>query len=266
MRAKGKVFLVGAGPGDPDLLTVKACRLLESAEVVVYDRLVSAAILDLVPTGTPRIAVGKAPGQHRFSQEEINDTLARLAGKGYRVVRLKGGDPFVFGRGAEEALHLAAHEIPFEIVPGITAGVACPAYAGIPLTHRGLSRGVEFVTGHCRNGEPLDLDWRRLADPDVTLVIYMGLANLATIRRELLAAGLDAHTPCALIERGTTPHQRRILCDLRTLGAVVAREAVQSPALVVVGRVVELAPALDWFAREAALPDRLDALRVSRVG
>lgn len=251
MRDDACVYLVGAGPGDPDLLTRKAYRLLQEADVVVYDRLVSEDILDLIPAGTSRIFVGKATGNHHLSQDQINELLANLARSTHRarrIVRLKGGDPLIFGRGSEEALYLAQHGVHFEIVPGITAASACTTYAGIPLTHRGLAGSVRFVAGHCRTDQPLDLDWQSLADPESTLVIYMGLANLVEIQQQLIDAGLDAQTPAALIENGSTPRQRRILTTLGNLAQTASEQQVVSPALAVIGRVVSLAGEMDWFA------------------
>ncbi len=254
MEATPSVFLVGAGPGDPGLLTVKAWRLLQEAEVVVYDRLVSDEILALIPKGVARIFAGKRSGQHHMPQEEINALLVRLARAGHRVVRLKGGDPFVFGRGGEEALHLLEHGVDFEVVPGITAATACAAYAGIPLTHRGLARGVTMLTGHCRAGEPLDVDWSRLADPETTLVIYMGLQHLPQIVAGLLEAGLPPDTPAAIVERGTTPQQRRFVDALAALPQLALRQTVQAPALIVIGAVVGLTGTLDWFAARDDAP------------
>ena len=175
------VYLVGAGPGDPELLTLQAARVLGQADAVVYDRLVGAGVLDLVPRGAMRIFVGKASSAHHLSQAEINDLLLRLARPGRVVVRLKGGDPFVFGRGSEEAAYLAAHGVPFQVVPGITAAAGCAAAAGIPLTHRGLASGVRFLTGHCRVGLGLDLNWQSLADPDTTLVVYLLVSTVCVI-------------------------------------------------------------------------------------
>ena len=250
--AEARVYLVGAGPGDPDLLTVKAMRLLKLADVVVFDRLVSDAILDLVPSGTARIFAGKQAGHHHMRQDEINDLLLRLARAGRTVVRLKGGDPFIFGRGSEEAGHLARHQIGFEIVPGVTAAAGCSAYAGIPLTHRGLADSVRFVTGHGQEEAgpehlPPERDWAALADPDTTLVIYMGLRRLPVIVGGLCAGGLPADTPAAVIERGTTDAQRRVIGTLVDLPALVQAAGLATPALVVVGRVVSLAGRLDWF-------------------
>ncbi len=247
MSSQGVVYLVGAGPGDPDLLTVKALRLIEGADVVVYDRLVSAEILALIPAGVTRIAVGKAPGHHCVPQSQINELLVSIAVKGRRVVRLKGGDPLIFGRGSEEALCLKRHGIPFEVVPGITAAAAASAYAGIPLTHRGMSRTVHLVTGHLREHEPLDLPWDSLAAGDSTLAVYMGLANLELIRERLVAAGMDPETPAAAIQSGTRCDQRRVLATLATLPDAVKAAGLQAPVLLVIGRVVALAADLDWF-------------------
>jgi len=247
----GRVYLVGTGPGDPELLTVKAQRLLQNSDVVVYDRLVSDEILEQIPPGVSRIYVGKRSGRHPVPQVEINQLLQRLAEAGHAVVRLKGGDPFVFGRGSEEAAWLAAHGITFEVVPGITSASACSAYAGIPLTHRGLASGVQFVTGHSQADRELDLDWRSLADPDKTLVVYMGLANIEHITRELMAAGLPAETPAAAIEQGTTARQRRLLATLADLPRVSREAALAPPVLFVIGRVVSLAETLEWFEPQA---------------
>jgi len=247
MHEQGKVYLVGAGPGDPELLTLKALRLLEQADVVVYDRLISQDVLDLIPGGVSRISVGKAAGRHSMPQDQINELLASLARHRRRVVRLKGGDPFIFGRGSEEALYLRRRGIPFEVVPGITAAAACSAYAGVPLTHRGLSRGVRLVTGHFRDDEPIDLDWRALADPESTLVVYMGLANLGRISSELLAAGLPPDTPALAVQNGTTPEQRRVFSDLRKLPQRVQEAGLGAPLLIIIGRTVALADELNWY-------------------
>lgn len=246
-QTKGRVYLVGAGPGDPDLLTVKALRLIQEADVVVYDRLVSTPILDLIPSGVSRISVGKAAGCHSMPQEEINELLASLAQRRRKIVRLKGGDPFIFGRGSEEALHLRRCGIEFEVVPGITAAAACSAYAGVPLTHRGTSRGVRLVTGHFRNGEPIDLDWQALADPDATLVVYMGRSNLKRICTRLVKAGMDPATPAMAIQDGTTPWQRRVFGDLLTLPGRAHSMRLASPLLIIIGRTVALAGELDWY-------------------
>lgn len=249
MSQSATVHIVGAGPGDPDLLTVKARRLIAEAEVVVYDLLVSQPILDLIPAGATRIFAGKAARNHHMPQHEINELLVNLAKSGRRVLRLKGGDPFVFGRGSEEAAHLAAHGVPFDIVPGITASQGCSAYAGIPLTHRGLSQGVHFVTGHCQEGRDLELNWKSLADPDTTLVIYMGLTNVARIRDELVAAGLPPETPAAAIRNGTLPEQETLLTTLGDLPDCVEKANLKSPTLFVIGKVTALARELAWLAK-----------------
>ena len=247
MSTTGIVYLVGAGPGSPDLLTLRAARLLADAQVVVYDRLVGDEILAMIPVGTSRIAVGKAPGMHCVPQHEINALLVASAARGRRVVRLKGGDPFVFGRGSEEALYLRAHGIPFEVVPGVTAASAACAYAGIPLTHRGQSRVVQLVTGHLQEGDELELPWTALAQGDTTLAIYMGLANLPQITARLIGAGLAPETPAAAVQSGTTRDQRRVLGSVANLPALVSAAGLKAPVLIVVGPVVGLAETLDWF-------------------
>lgn len=238
------VFLVGAGPGDPELLTVRAVRCLRDAEVVVYDRLVGKAVLDLVPAGAARIYAGKSAGHHAQSQDETNELLAKLALAGHRVVRLKGGDPLIFGRGSEEALYLAERGIACEVVPGVTAAAGCAAAAGIPLTHRGLASGVRLVTGHCRNDIPLTLNWDSLADPDTTLVIYMGLAHLSEIACRLIEAGMPAEIPAAVVSNGTTEAQQVLVATLATLPDRVQQAELESPALFIVGWVVEVREAL----------------------
>lgn len=247
MTDKAMVHLVGAGPGDPDLLSVKAVRLLQAADVVVYDRLVSGEILHLIPDTTSRIYVGKRIGHHTLKQEEINALLVKLAHSGQDVVRLKGGDPFIFGRGSEEALALARAHIPFEVVPAVTAAQACAAYAGIPLTHRGLAHGVQFITGHRKEAGGLQIDKTSLADREQTLVVYMGLSNLTQIVDELIEAGRAADTPAAIIEHGTTNEQRTLMTTLEALPRIAQDNAVASPALLVIGEVVRLAQDLDWF-------------------
>ena len=244
LAGAGIVHIVGAGPGDPDLLTLKALRAIEAAEVVVYDLLLSDEILALIPPGAMRIFAGKERGNHAQSQEETNRLLVKLATAGHRIVRLKGGDPLIFGRGSEEALHLAQHGIAFEIVPGITAAAGCAAAAGIPLTHRGLAKGVRFVTGHCRNDEPLDLNWESLADPETTLVIYMGLAHIAEISCRLIKAGLPEDTPAAAVAKGTTSSQDVQIASLATIADKVQKGALKAPVLFIVGEVVTLFDAL----------------------
>jgi uroporphyrin-III C-methyltransferase/precorrin-2 dehydrogenase/sirohydrochlorin ferrochelatase/uroporphyrin-III C-methyltransferase len=247
MINKGFVSLVGAGPGDADLLTVKALRLLRSADVVVYDRLVSADILELIPAGVTRISVAKSPGKHNVPQEQINEIIVNLARSGRRIVRLKGGDPYMFGRGGEEVLALKQHNIAFEVVPGVTAAAGCSAYSGIPLTHRGISRRVQFITAHFNNDEPVDLDWQSIADPESTLVIYMGLANLTLVIDSLINAGLPASTPAAAVQNGTTMSQQRVIAPLDHLNAAIQEKELKAPVMIIIGKVVSLADELDWF-------------------
>ena len=246
-RPRGVVHLVGAGPGDPDLLTLRAARLMREAEVVVYDYLVSDAILEFLNPRAERIYAGKQQGCHALSQDEINALLVARARRGKRVQRLKGGDPFVFGRGGEEAEFCAQHGVRFEVVPGVTSASGAASYAGIPLTHRDHARAVVFVTGHLKNGSS-DLDWPMLARPRQTVVIYMGVTRLAEICGELVAHGLDPATPAAVIERATTPKQRVVTGTVATLPAIAKAEGVKPPALIVVGEVVSLRPSLDWLA------------------
>ncbi len=245
-KAETRAFIVGAGPGDPELLTVKAHRLLQAADAVIYDRLVSPQILDLIPAGATRIFAGKASRKHFMPQQEINELLLSLAKSGRNVVRLKGGDPFVFGRGSEEAMYLVENGISFEVVPGISASAGCAAYAGIPLTHRGLAKGVRFITGHMRDDTALDFDWDALADPDTTLVIYMGLTNVKLISRKLIEAGLPGYMPAAAIENGTTPEQRTVLTTLADLPDCVADMRFKAPTLLVIGEVAALTNKLSW--------------------
>jgi uroporphyrin-III C-methyltransferase len=247
----GKVFLVGAGPGDPELLTIKAARAIAEAEVVVYDRLVGEGILDLIPAGAARINVGKQAGHHPIPQPEINRILVRAAQNGRRVVRLKGGDPFIFGRGCEEAAELARAGIPFEVVPGITAAQGCAASARVPLTHRALATGVRFVTGHCRADDPLDLDWASLADPATTLVVYMGLGNIDEIVRRLIEHGLPGDTPAIAISQGTTARERRFSAPLVALPAAARQADLPTPVLFIIGRVAALAAEQTDHARAA---------------
>jgi uroporphyrin-III C-methyltransferase / precorrin-2 dehydrogenase / sirohydrochlorin ferrochelatase len=242
----GQVFLVGTGPGDPDLLTVKALRLIEDADVVLYDNLVSAEIMALLPAAAERIYVGKRRADHAMPQEEISAMLVRLARQGRRVLRLKAGDPFVFGRGGEEIECLAREGVGFEVVPGITAALGVAAYAGIPLTHRDHSQACVFVTGNRKDGS-LDLDWVALARPRQTVVIYMGFQNLPELCRQLVAHGLPPGTPAAIVQQGTTAAQRVVTADLATLPARAAEAGLRPPTLIIVGEVVRLRSRLAWF-------------------
>lgn len=246
--AAGSVVLVGAGPGDPGLLTLRALRALNEADVILHDRLVSAEVLEMGRRDADRVEVGKQAGNHHTTQSGIHALLLEHARAGRRVVRLKGGDPFVFGRGGEELEFLRAHDIPYEVVPGITAAVACAAYAGIPLTHREHAQSVRFVTAHCQSSGT-SLDWAALAQGRQTLAVYMGVAELGTLQRRLIEHGRSPSTPFALIENGSRPDQRVIVGTLGHLSARAATHAVQSPALLVVGEVASLASSLSWFGQ-----------------
>ena len=242
----GEVYLVGAGPGDPDLMTFKAMRLLQSADVVLYDRLVAPEIVDMARRDAQRIYVGKQRSEHAVPQSEINQLLVELAQQGQRVVRLKGGDPFIFGRGGEEIELLASKGIPFQVVPGITAASGAASYAGIPLTHRDHAQSVRFVTGHTRDGR-LDHDWSQYLATNETLVFYMGLVGLPIICEQLQAHGRAPSTPMALVERASTDQQRVIIATLATMVETVAREKPHAPTLIIVGEVVTLHKSLAWF-------------------
>jgi uroporphyrin-III C-methyltransferase/precorrin-2 dehydrogenase/sirohydrochlorin ferrochelatase len=243
---RGEVYLVGAGPGDPDLLTFRALRLMQQADVVVYDNLVSKTIVDMTRRDAQRIFVGKKRADHTMRQEEINALLVRLAKEGKRVLRLKGGDPFIFGRGGEEIETLAAEGIPFQVVPGITAASGVASYAGIPLTHRDYAQACLFVTGNLKDGT-MNLDWEALARPRQTVVVYMGLHGLDMLCAELVKHGMPETTPIAIVQQGTTLNQRVITGTLATLPGIAEREKPQAPTLIIVGGVVTLHDKLKWF-------------------
>ena len=260
---RGEVYLVGAGPGDPDLLTFRALRLMQQTDVCVYDKLVSPEVMSLVRRDAEMVYVGKARDQHTLPQEEINALLVKLASEGKRVLRLKGGDPFIFGRGGEEIESLMAQGIPFQVVPGITAACGVSSYAGIPLTHRDYAQSCIFTTGHLRakdSAKPLnlaedstvDLDWPALVRPNQTVVIYMGLVALPEICRQLIAHGLSETTPAAVVQQGTTSRQRVLVGDLQNLAEKVAAAEMKPPCLIIIGGVVNLREKLAWFNPEAA--------------
>lgn len=253
---RNRVYLVGAGPGDPDLLTLKAARVLSMADVVVYDHLVGAGVLDLIRVRARRIYVGKEAGRHTMPQEQISRLLVSLGRQGGIVVRLKGGDPYIFGRGGEEIAALADEGIGFEVVPGITAASGMAAYAGMPLTHRDHAQSCLFVTGHLKDGS-LDLDWAALARPRQTVVIYMGIGSLEEICRQLIAHGLPESTPAAVVRNATLVDQRVARARISSLAAVCHAAGIKPPALIVIGSVVELSGQLDWFS--AILPPSASA-------
>lgn len=265
--AVGRVYLVGAGPGDPELITLRGMRVLSAADAVVYDFMVHPALLDLARADARKTCVGKHAGHHTLEQEEINALLVALALDGKTVCRLKGGDPFVFGRGGEEALALVVAGIPFEVVPGISSAVAVPAYAGIPVTHRGLARSFHVITGHGKSNDAGgDFSWRVPAPEDGTLLFLMGLKRLDSITARLIAGGWVADTPAAAISRGTLPEQETVVGTLANIAVKAAAAELSSPALLVVGEVVLLRASLAWFERRGvamkentgALPGELD--------
>ncbi|KMY53974.1 uroporphyrin-III methyltransferase [Bacillus sp. FJAT-27231] len=242
-----KVWLVGAGPGDPDLITVKGLKAIKGADVILYDRLISPELLEYAKPEAELIFCGKLPDHHHLQQETINYLLVKHAKKGKNVVRLKGGDPFVFGRGGEEAAFLAEHGVSFEVIPGITSGIAAPAYAGIPVTHREHSASFAIVTGHRREGEKEELKWSALANGIDTLAIYMGVKNLPYIQGKLISHGKSPETPVALIHWGTTKEQRTVTGTLETIVDIVKAEGITNPSMIVVGEVVRLREQLQWF-------------------
>jgi uroporphyrin-III C-methyltransferase len=243
---RGKVFLVGAGPGDAELLTLKGARALSQADAVVFDHLVGQAVLDLARASAERVYVGKEPGRHELPQDQINRLLIERARAGQFVVRLKGGDPFVFGRGGEEIIELAMAGVPFEVVPGVTAACGASAYAGIPLTHRGVARVCTLVTGHLTDGH-CEHDWGALARPGQTIVVYMGVAAIGAICEQLIAHGLSALTPAAVVRNATLDSQTTVRGTVGDLPGLVARAEVKPPAVIIIGEVVRLRDALDWF-------------------
>jgi uroporphyrin-III C-methyltransferase/precorrin-2 dehydrogenase/sirohydrochlorin ferrochelatase len=242
----GEVYLVGAGPGDPDLLTFRALRLLQQAEVIIYDRLVSEQILDLARRDADLVYVGKERDKHTLPQEGINQMLVRIAKKGKRVLRLKGGDPFIFGRGGEEIETLMEEGIPFQVVPGITAATGAASYSGIPLTHRDYAQSALFVTGHLKDGS-MNLNWNALVQPNQTVVVYMGLLGVKQLCEKLIEHGMRPQMPIALVQQATTANQRVFIADLNTMPEKVEKEDIKPPTLIIIGEVVKLHEKLAWF-------------------
>lgn len=248
-NSSGEVYLVGAGPGDPELLTLKALRIMYKADVVLYDRLVSAEIMARIRPDAETIHVGKARSKHLVEQEAINEMLIRYASEGKRVLRLKGGDPFIFGRGGEEIESLAKAGIPFQIIPGITAASGCASYAGIPLTHRDYAQSVRFLTGHLKDGT-LDLDWKSMLSKHETLVFYMGLVGLNSICEKLVENGKDPETPIAVIQQGTTQTQKVYIADLKSMPSLAQSNEIKAPTIIIIGEVVRLRDTLSWYLTE----------------
>lgn len=262
MKQKGKVYLIGAGPGHPELLTVKAARVIQEADAVVFDRLVSPEILSLICETALQVPVGKSADNHPVPQERINEILKDLAQKGMVVARLKGGDPLIFGRGSEEAEYLRANDVTVEYVPGITAAQGMAASTGVPLTHRGLATGVRYVTGHRQANGSLDLDWKSLACTDTTLVIYMGVANIAQISMRLQAEGLSEDTPVLAVASATTPREKRVYSRLGRIAADIHDAGLKAPVLFVIGKVVMMGE--DWQTN--TVEEILSAARVNTCG
>jgi len=247
--AHGKVYLVGAGPGDPKLLTLRAAELLNKADIVIYDRLVGKSILKLAPKTARKIYVGKRSGKHELTQDKINELLINCASEGHIIVRLKGGDPFLFGRGGEEAETLAEKNVDFELVPGVTSAVATPEYAGIPLTHRDYASSVGIVTGHRAGNSGKAVNWSKLAAAVDTIVILMGMESLEAIVKKLTEGGLDPKKPVAIVEQGTTKLQRSFIGTLKTITDLAKKNDVKPPAVVIIGEVAELGRKLAWFKK-----------------
>ncbi|MDA7841712.1 siroheme synthase CysG [Gammaproteobacteria bacterium] len=245
-KGEGEVYLVGAGPGDPDLLTFRALRLMQQADVALYDRLVHPSIIDLIRRDAEKIYVGKQRDNHTVRQEEINELLVKYAKEGKRVLRLKGGDPFIFGRGGEEIDSLVDNNISFQVVPGITSASGCSAYSGIPLTHRDHAQSCIFVTGHLKKGK-LDLNWEKLIQPNQTIVFYMGLVSIDIICSQLIKFGLDPKTPCALVEQGTTRNQKVYASTIDEMNNLVKKEKPSAPTIFIIGHVVTLREKLNWY-------------------
>jgi uroporphyrin-III C-methyltransferase len=248
---RGKVYLVGAGPGDPKLLTLRAAELLAKADIVIYDRLVGSSILKLAPKSAKKIYVGKRSGKHEVPQDKINELIVKAAGEGLRIVRLKGGDPFLFGRGGEEAEVLVENNIAFELVPGVTSAIATPEYAGIPLTHRDYASAVAVVTGHRAGDSGRPVKWDKLASAVDTIVVLMGMESLETIVKKLIEGGLDPNRPVAVVEQGTTKNQRVFIAKLDNIVDEVKKNNVKPPAVIVIGEVAELGRKLSWFEKTA---------------